>query len=459
MSSTRTMSRSLERPTTISGCSAEGKLAALVLPRDEAQRELLSARRADAGWGRGHSIGERSPGPIDARGDPSGSTGAGAPRVGAASRSAVEAVKRAEAVVRRARVNEPPKILPGDSLGTHRVLAPRGALPQPAEVLDAGDDAALRERDRRRRRDAERRRGQLPPDGRGDAAARPKAVGRTGAGDGAPPGQAAQPGDGLGRDAARHGAQRVGAPRRGPRLLARRPGRDAGLALAHAALARARARRAARLARRSTSRARRTSSPRRRSRACRPTCRSASRSRSSTSPARPRRWRASPARARPSSSSARGASPACSARPRRAAASARPAASSASSRSPRFADDLRALGLCDHVAVVGRARSRRGPRRACSPPPERPRRRPHALVRQRPRRRALRHRRHPRPGQGLLLRHEHQLHRRGARRRGHRPGRRPLHRQRLRPRPRRPHARPRPRSQPALAALLASRYG
>ena len=32
------------------------------------------------------------------------------------------------------------KSLPGDSLGTHRVLSPRGALPQPAEVLDAGGD-------------------------------------------------------------------------------------------------------------------------------------------------------------------------------------------------------------------------------------------------------------------------------------------------------------------------------
>ncbi|MFT3768858.1 MAG: L-erythro-3,5-diaminohexanoate dehydrogenase [Minicystis sp.] len=32
------------------------------------------------------------------------------------------------------------KILPGDPLGTHRVLAPAGALPQPAERLDASDD-------------------------------------------------------------------------------------------------------------------------------------------------------------------------------------------------------------------------------------------------------------------------------------------------------------------------------
>jgi L-erythro-3,5-diaminohexanoate dehydrogenase len=32
------------------------------------------------------------------------------------------------------------KSLPGDPLGTHRVLAPAGALPQPAERLDAGDD-------------------------------------------------------------------------------------------------------------------------------------------------------------------------------------------------------------------------------------------------------------------------------------------------------------------------------
>ncbi len=30
--------------------------------------------------------------------------------------------------------------VPGDALGTHRVLAPRGALPQPAEVLDAGGE-------------------------------------------------------------------------------------------------------------------------------------------------------------------------------------------------------------------------------------------------------------------------------------------------------------------------------
>jgi L-erythro-3,5-diaminohexanoate dehydrogenase len=30
--------------------------------------------------------------------------------------------------------------LPGDPLGTHRVLAPEGALPQPAEVLDAGGE-------------------------------------------------------------------------------------------------------------------------------------------------------------------------------------------------------------------------------------------------------------------------------------------------------------------------------
>ena len=32
------------------------------------------------------------------------------------------------------------KSLPGDPLGTHRVLAPHGALPQPADRLDAGDD-------------------------------------------------------------------------------------------------------------------------------------------------------------------------------------------------------------------------------------------------------------------------------------------------------------------------------
>lgn len=32
------------------------------------------------------------------------------------------------------------KTLPGDPLGTHRVLAPEGALPQPAERLDAGDE-------------------------------------------------------------------------------------------------------------------------------------------------------------------------------------------------------------------------------------------------------------------------------------------------------------------------------
>lgn len=31
------------------------------------------------------------------------------------------------------------KSLPGDPLGTHRVVSPRGALPQPADVLDAGD--------------------------------------------------------------------------------------------------------------------------------------------------------------------------------------------------------------------------------------------------------------------------------------------------------------------------------
>jgi L-erythro-3,5-diaminohexanoate dehydrogenase len=33
------------------------------------------------------------------------------------------------------------KRLPGDSLGTHRVLSPKGALPQPAETLDASGDA------------------------------------------------------------------------------------------------------------------------------------------------------------------------------------------------------------------------------------------------------------------------------------------------------------------------------
>lgn len=32
------------------------------------------------------------------------------------------------------------KTLPGDPLGTHRVLAPRGALPQPAEALDASSE-------------------------------------------------------------------------------------------------------------------------------------------------------------------------------------------------------------------------------------------------------------------------------------------------------------------------------
>lgn len=32
--------------------------------------------------------------------------------------------------------------LPGDPLGTHRVIAPKGALPQPAEVLDASGDVA-----------------------------------------------------------------------------------------------------------------------------------------------------------------------------------------------------------------------------------------------------------------------------------------------------------------------------
>ena len=30
--------------------------------------------------------------------------------------------------------------LPGDALGTHRVLRPKGALPQPAEALDASGE-------------------------------------------------------------------------------------------------------------------------------------------------------------------------------------------------------------------------------------------------------------------------------------------------------------------------------
>ena len=112
------------------------------------------------------------------------------------------------------------KSLPGDPLGTHRVLAPRGALPQPAETLDATGGTRLRERDHRRRRDAEHRRCQLPPDG-GGVGRRPRRRRPSGAGDGAPPRKAAQPGHRLGRDAARHRAPRR---RAGPRTGASAPG-------------------------------------------------------------------------------------------------------------------------------------------------------------------------------------------------------------------------------------------
>ena len=235
----------------------------------------------------------------------------------------------------------------GDAYGTHRVLEPRGALPQPAlrvdndftrlfegEVLLAVetlniDAASFTQMEKE-----------------GDPAAH-----RTT--DGGRPGKAAQPGDGLGRDAPRAGAadRRRKAPGRG--ALARgRPGGDARLALAHAASHRPRAAPSDRPARRWTWRARRCSSPAAPTRSCpadlperlalaaldvagaAPQVARLVEAGGRRGRARRRRQERHPLR-------------------RRGAARGGPGARVVGlEASPRAADELRALGLCDAVVAV-----------------------------------------------------------------------------------------------------------
>ena len=332
----------------------------------------------------------------------------------------VATVERSWSSRRRCTVSTGRRWLPIDREGRPVRDAPgaraEGALPAAGRAARQRFLAALRGRDAPGRRDAQRRRGELPPDGGGGATGdvRRVACSRTVA----DARQAAQPGH-RARAGCSSGASLQLAPRAARRRVA------GARAIAWRRSCRSRSRRSASTgcarsgprARSSTSRARRSSSRRRLRADCRPTCPSGSRSRCSTSPARRRRSRASSqpeatvvvvlgAGGKSGILCARGGAP-------RGGPTARSSASRRTRRSPTSC----ARSACATRSIVADARDPVAVATRRARGDGRPRGGPHLLVRQRRRRRAGRHPRDARSRRRLLLRDVDELHRGRARRR------------------------------------------
>ena len=396
MSSTSTMSRSLERPMTISLVVPSGNSPPWYLPRMKRKREL--ARAAAAAWGRGLSIvGERRPAAVmHARSiRVAGQRGAVSARrtlrqeSGAERHVEVPAARRAVvklrgdvngARARRRPVRDPPR------------ARARGG---PPAARRARSTTTSRDRLRERDRSSTSRRSTSTPRAsarwRRRAGGDPSAVGAPGAAR-----RCAAAASSTTRSPARAGCcsgacvQRAATRADGPRLRAGRPRRDPRLAVAHAALADARSARCGpRRAQLDVEGDGRTSSRRRRyakmpadmpERLALAVLDVAGAAPQVARLVRPGRDGRRPRRGRQERAALRGRGAPARGRRRHASSASRPR--------PRFADDLARARPLRRTSSSSTRAIPLAVRDAVLAAHGRPRGRPHALVRQRARRRA-----------------------------------------------------------------------